>query len=80
MGDFIQINAQGGRKKIKDYFIDKKIPAKDRSKQLLLADGNHIMWIIGGDNRISERYKIDGNTKTILEMKLIDAKENRNGK
>ena len=79
-GDFIQINAQGGRKKIKDYFIDKKVPAKDRSKQLLLADGNHIMWIIGGDNRISERYKIDSNTKTILEMKLIDAKENRNGK
>ncbi len=79
-GDYIQINLQGGRKKLKDYFIDKKVPAKQRSRRLLVADGNHIMWIIGDDNRISERYKVDKKTTKILEMKLVDAKENSYGR
>ena len=78
-GDYIQINAQGGRKKLKDYFIDLKVPAKERSSRLLVADGNHIMWILGDGNRISEKYKINKDTRNILEMKLIEEKENSHG-
>ncbi|MBH1940740.1 tRNA lysidine(34) synthetase TilS [Mobilitalea sibirica] len=77
-GDYIQINRLGGRKKLKDYFIDHKIPKAERNNRLLIADGSHIMWIIGDGDRISEQYKVDEHTKTILLMKLIDAKENKN--
>ncbi len=76
-GDYLQINEQGGRKKLKDYFIDLKIPKEERDKLLLIADGHHILWIIGYDNRISEKYKISDKTKQILSMILINAKEKK---
>lgn len=63
-GDYMQIDAKGGTKKLKSIFIDKKIPQKDRSSIPLLVDGNHIMWILG--SRISEAYKISESTRTIL--------------
>ena len=77
-GDYLQINSRGGRKKLKDYFIDLKIPKEERDNILLLADGNHILWIIGYGDRISEGYKIGDNTKRILSMRLINAKEKKN--
>mgnify|MGYP001061872164 CR=1 FL=1 len=36
-----------GAKKLKDYFIDKKIPLAERDSKLLVAAGNNILWIIG---------------------------------
>jgi tRNA(Ile)-lysidine synthase len=74
-GDYIQINPLGGRKKIKDYFIDLKIPRRERSDRLLVADGSHIMWILGDGERISEKYKVNEKTKKILLMSLIDTEE-----
>ena len=74
-GDYIQIDRLGGRKKIKDFFIDIKLPRKDRDKQILIADGNHIMWIPGKADRISEGYKVSNDTKKILLMKLIDMED-----
>jgi|LSQX01.3.fsa_nt_gb tRNA(Ile)-lysidine synthase len=76
-GDYLQIDSQGGRKKLKDYFIDLKIPKEERDKLLLVADGSHILWIIGYGNRISEGYKISDSTKRVLSMLLINAKEKR---
>lgn len=75
-GDYIQINASGGKKKLKDYFIDRKLPQKQRDNQLLITDGSHVMWIPGNGDRISEKYKVDETTSNILLMKLIDLEEN----
>ncbi len=74
-GDFLQVNAAGGRKKLKDYFIDHKIPQKQRDSQLLITDGSHIMWIPGLGERISEKYKVDETTKNVLLMKMIDLED-----
>lgn len=71
-GDYMQIGANSGTKKIKSIFIDKKIPQGDRNLIPLLADGNHIMWILG--SRISEAYKINESTKTILIVYLFGGK------
>jgi tRNA(Ile)-lysidine synthase len=71
-GDYMQIDAKGGTKKVKSIFIDKKIPLRDRNLIPLLADGNHIMWILG--SRISEAYKINKGTKTILIVYLFGGK------
>ena len=72
-GDYITINAQGGRKKLKDYFIDCKIPRQERDRITLLAEGSHILWAVG--LRISGHYKITSQTKTVLEVHVKGVKE-----
>lgn len=74
-GDYLQIDSLGGRKKLKDYFIDVKIPKEKRDRVLLVADTDHVVWIIGYGNRISEKYKTNDRTKKILTMKFLNAKE-----
>ncbi len=79
-GDYIQINSAGGRKKLKDYFIDIKLPKEERDKRFLVADGSHIMWILGDGDRMSEKYKITDETRRILWIHIIDAEEKDNGR
>lgn len=72
-GDYFIMDKEGRRKSLGRYFIDTKIPASDRDGQLLLADGSHIMWIIGG--RISEFYKVSSETKWVLRVSVQEKEE-----
>ncbi len=65
-GDYMTL-AGGGRKTIKSFMIDEKVPKKEREKIPLVAEGSHVLWVIG--YRISEYYKITDDTHTVLEMK-----------
>lgn len=65
-GDYLIINASGGRKKIKDYFIDCKIPREIRDEIPLLCMGQEVLWVVG--YRIGESWKVDAHTKEILEI------------
>lgn len=67
-GDRISVHPSGGSKKLKDYMIDNKIPRADRDHIPLLADGNHILWVIG--HRISESYKVKNETKRIIQIQI----------
>ncbi len=69
-GDYITL-ADGSRKTIRRFMIDEKIPKEQRNQISLLADGNHIMWIIG--YRISEYYKIGPDTTRVLQASLQEA-------
>ncbi|BCN28987.1 tRNA lysidine(34) synthetase TilS [Anaeromicropila herbilytica] len=73
-GDFLQIDQKGSRKKIKSLFIDKKVPRELRDRIPLLADGDHIMWILG--DRISEAYKVNEQTEKILIVKVDGGNNN----
>ncbi|MCI8495833.1 MAG: tRNA lysidine(34) synthetase TilS [Lachnospiraceae bacterium] len=66
--DFLVIDSQGNRKKLKKYFVDEKVPAVQRDKILLLADETHILWVVG--YRISEDVKVTKHTKRILEIRV----------
>jgi tRNA(Ile)-lysidine synthase len=46
-GDRIVPKGMTGRKKVKDYFIDKKIPLGRRRLIPLLFVGNELLWIAG---------------------------------
>jgi len=48
---------------------DRKISKAEREKIPLLAEENHVLWLVG--YRISEYYKISENTKRILQVQLI---------
>ena len=66
--------ADGGHSKLKKYFIDEKILKEYRDQILLLADGSHILWIVG--YRISEACRITDQTKTVLEIQIVEEWEN----
>lgn len=57
-----------GSKKLKDIFIDLKIPREQRDKIPLICFGDKIAWITG--HKISNSFKIDISTKNIIRMKL----------
>ncbi len=67
-------DGRGGiiHKSLKDYMITQKIPRQDRDRILLLAEGHHVIWLVG--YRISEYYKVDGNTKRIFQVKLTGSR------
>ena len=67
-GDYLAVNEQGGRKKLKDYFIDQKIPARQRDQIRLFADGSHILWVPGG--RISMAARVSPETETVLKIQM----------
>ncbi|MCM1025082.1 MAG: tRNA lysidine(34) synthetase TilS [Roseburia sp.] len=70
-GDYLTISdGKGGcrHKSLQDYLVTEKIPRELRDRIPVLAEGNHVIWLVG--YRISEYYKVDGNTKRVLQVKL----------
>ncbi len=65
-GDMFQ-KFSGGTKKLKDYFIDKKVPSRLRNELPLLASQNNILLITGLE--ISDQIKVDLDTKTLCIIK-----------
>lgn len=67
-GDTFQPLGMKGKKKIKDFLIDQKIPQPEKSKVLFLTDKTDIIWLIG--LRISERFKVTAKTKQVLKVRF----------
>ncbi len=65
-GDFFYTHGGAHKKSLSRYFIDEKVPMDKRDEILLVADGSHILWIVG--MRISDYYKITDKTKTRIEI------------
>ncbi|SHM68670.1 tRNA(Ile)-lysidine synthase [Caldanaerovirga acetigignens] len=57
-------------KKLQDFFVDNKIPVRERDRVPLVVSGDQILWVCG--MRIDERYKVTESTKKVLvlEMKM----------
>ena len=45
--DYFYIN-ETNTKKLSRYMIDMKIPRREREKLLVIAEGDHVLWVIGG--------------------------------
>ena len=71
-GDKIIPLGMNGSKKIKDIFIDMKIPKEERDNIPILCFDEKIAWIIG--IRTSENYKITNESKNILKV-VVERKE-----
>ena len=72
-GDYLTIDDNFSKKSLKKYMIEEKIPANERNSMLVLADGNHIIWVPGG--RISTYYRVTEQTKVILEVTCMEKQE-----
>ena len=67
-GDYLTINADLNRKSLQDYFVNEKIPGKERAHLYVLAEDSHIIWVPG--YRISEYYKVTEGTQNILQITI----------
>ncbi len=71
-GDYILLE-NGGKKSVQRIMIDEKIPKEQRNQIQVVADGAHVMWVVG--YRISAYYKITCNTKRILQVSVNGGNE-----
>jgi tRNA(Ile)-lysidine synthase len=63
-GDFFYPLGMKERKKLSDYFIDRKYPVPDKEKKMIVESAGNIVCIIG--DRIDDRFKITPGTKKAL--------------
>lgn len=74
-GDWFQPQGMQGRKKIKDFFIDLKIPQQERNTIPLLAASEEVYAVIG--YRISRIAAVDADTKRVLLIKTFPGDKNK---
>ena len=65
-GDYIIVDEKGSKKKLKDFFIDIKVPKEKRDDILLLANGSEIVWIVG--YRLNYRYRVRDKQAKIYKL------------
>ncbi len=69
-GDRIRPIGMKGTKKVKDLFIDEKIPLVERDFiPLATTADDEVIWVLG--LRIADQYKVTSRTKRILRMKVL---------
>lgn len=64
-GDVFAPAGMRGKKKLKDFFIDEKVPRSLRDRYWLLASGNQIFWILG-----LRKAQIPLNKKSYLRVRV----------
>ena len=67
-GDYITIDGEGRKQKLKSFFINEKIPQEERDHILLLAEGSHVLWVIG--YRRGHAYYVGPNTEKIVKITM----------
>lgn len=79
-GDYFSPFGMEGKKKLKDWMIDEKIPREARGSMPLLAKGSEILWIVG--YALSDRAKVRRDSSAVCKISYMyntgeeSAKEN----
>ncbi|MDR3193720.1 MAG: tRNA lysidine(34) synthetase TilS [Tannerella sp.] len=68
-GDWFIPFGMRGRKKLSDYFTDRKFSVIQKEQTWLLCSGEDIVWIVG--ERIDNRFRIDKSTTFALVVKFF---------
>lgn len=58
-----------GTKKVRRFFIDRKVPAHLRERVPLLLDGGRVIWVVGW--RLDERFRLDAGSRNICRVELL---------
>ncbi|MCK5513462.1 MAG: tRNA lysidine(34) synthetase TilS, partial [Deltaproteobacteria bacterium] len=67
-GDRFQPLGMKGEKKIKDFFIDEKVPLKERKRVPLVFFGDLLGWV--GGMRINHRLRVTRKSREILKIEV----------
>lgn len=68
-GDRFRPLGMSGRKKVKDLFIDYKVPQSLRTKLPILAMGQEILWVPGYGR--SEVARVTENSRSLVRIKVV---------
>ena len=69
LGDRFSPLGVKGSQKLKDFFIDHKVPKFERPNVPLLISGEKIAWVVG--YRIDDQVKITEKTEKVLKVKVV---------
>lgn len=68
-GDSCTIDSDGHRKRLKQEFIDRKVPSEQRDRVLLMTIDSDVLWAVGV--RRYRQMMVTGDTKRVLVVSLI---------
>ncbi|HEX2975144.1 MAG TPA: tRNA lysidine(34) synthetase TilS [Bacteroidales bacterium] len=66
-GDYFYPLGMKHRRKLSDYFVDRKLSLAEKEKLFVLESDGRIAWIIG--ERLDERFRIMPKTKNVIILK-----------
>jgi len=69
-GDWFVPLGMEGRQKMKNFFIDRKIPSRQRDEIILVIDGTSVIFI--ENLHLSDRVKITPETRNVLMLEIIN--------
>ncbi len=67
-GDWFMPFGMKGRKKLSDFFADKKMNLIDKERVWLMVSGDDIVWVVG--YRVDARYAVTNKTKRVKVFKV----------
>ena len=67
-GDYFVPFGMKNRKKVSDFFIDRKMSLLEKEAVWLLVSDGDIVWVVG--ERSDDRFKVDANTKNVIELQI----------
>lgn len=69
-GDWFYPLGMGGRKKLSDYFADRKFSRLQKEEAMILESAGKIVWVMG--ERLDDRFKVTESTTRALIIELND--------
>ncbi|HBT86299.1 MAG TPA: tRNA lysidine(34) synthetase TilS [Porphyromonadaceae bacterium] len=69
-GDWFIPFGMNGRKKLSDYFTDRKYSLKDKNDAWIILSEDDIVWVVG--ERSDDRFKITDKSKNIFKIEYVD--------
>ncbi len=69
-GDYFYPLGMKNKKKLSDFFTDRKINLLDKEKVWVLTSQNDIVWIVG--HQIDDRYKVRPETANLLHISISE--------
>jgi len=73
-GDSFRPLGMNGRKKLQDFFVDRKVPRSERDRTPIVVDpDDRIVWVAG--HQIAEDFRVTGRTKAVVILKLHEELE-----
>ncbi|MBX2976883.1 MAG: tRNA lysidine(34) synthetase TilS [Ignavibacteriaceae bacterium] len=68
-GDYFYPLGMEQKKKISDFLVERKVRASEKRNVPVLLINDEIVWVVG--HRISNRFKVNKNSKNILRLEVI---------